>query len=116
MATGRKAMDAPKIATFDTWAARRRATQYKLNRALARIESKERDTANNAPLTRLPTKGQLTNARKSFRALAKASQRSSMVNMPAPAGHQPVPRFVGEKERAMFAAHQRRQDAGWLHG
>lgn len=43
-------------------------------------------------------------------------QPYSMLNMGAPARHIPLPRFPSERERAMFAAHEKRRDAGWLHG
>ena len=43
-------------------------------------------------------------------------QPASMLNMPKPAGHQTLPRFPSEREKVLFAAHERRKAAGWRHG
>ena len=72
--------------------------------------------ANAAPLTSLPTKGQLTRNRQSYKQLARRLQSSAMTNMAPPAGHRPVPTFVGKRERILFAAHASRKDAGWIRG
>lgn len=46
----------------------------------------------------------------------RKAQVRSMLNMGAPAGHMPLPRFPSERERVMFAAHERRKEAGWIRG
>ena len=55
--------------------------------------------------------------RRAARKMTKAtSQPYSMLNMGAPAGHVVLPRFPSERERTMFAAHERRKEAGWIRG
>ena len=63
-----------------------------------------------------PSKRQVKNKRKSYLANAKDSQKSSMLNMPRPAGHKTLPRFPSERERVLFAAHISRREAGWIRG
>ena len=55
-------------------------------------------------------------AKKSFRRLARASQKTSMLNMGKPAYHRPVPLLQGDREKRMFAAHASRKEAGWIRG
>ena len=55
--------------------------------------------------------GRVANARE-----RRLAQPASMLNMGKPAGHITLPRFPSERERTMFAAHQRRKEAGWVHG
>jgi hypothetical protein len=105
-----------QLDAFEQWRRSRTVATNKLRGILARRAINDNDTANNAPLRRLPTKGQMVNARKSFKALARRQQTRAMTNMPAPAGHRPVPRFVGEREKVLWNAHIKRLDSGWLHG
>lgn len=55
-------------------------------------------------------------AKKSFRRLARASQKTSMLNMGKPHGHITLPRYPSERERVLFAAHASRKEAGWIRG
>lgn len=55
-------------------------------------------------------------AKKSFRRLARASQKTSMLNMGKAKGHITLPRFPSERERVLFAAHASRKEAGWIRG
>ena len=55
--------------------------------------------------------------RTASRRMTKSTRQPySMLNMGAPARHMPLPRFPSERERVMFAAHERRKEAGWIRG
>lgn len=68
------------------------------------------------PSIAIPTRRRAKELKKSFRANARESQADSMLNMARPAGHKTLPRFPSERDRALFAAHMRRKEAGWVRG
>jgi len=68
------------------------------------------------PFLAIPTRRRAKEAKKSFRRIARVSQASSMLNMGAPAGHQPVPLVNDSKTKTLLAAHARRREAGWIRG
>lgn len=68
------------------------------------------------PTFRPPTRAQAKRGRAGNIRQNRAEHRESMLNMPRPAGHKTLPRFPSEKERALFAAHISRREAGWIRG
>jgi len=48
--------------------------------------------------------------------MTRKGQRASMLNMGVPKGHKALPMFPSERERTLFAAHERRKAAGWIRG
>lgn len=64
--------------------------------------------------TRNPTRREAKLARKLWKSAIKASQPSSMLNMPKPVKHSPVPYFTGERDKRLFAAWKKRLESGKL--
>lgn len=71
-------------------------------------------------INQAPEPGQRSRAaeqRAASKKLTRATRgKLSMMNMGAPARHVPLPRFPSERERVLFAAHERRKAAGWIRG
>ena len=88
-------------------------TVEQLRRALGL--GRERELAG-MPFKGIPTKRQVKRARKSFIKIARASQADSMLNMPKPTRHRPVPLVNDAKTKTLLAAHARRREAGWIRG
>lgn len=64
----------------------------------------------------LPKRNTYREAKKASAAMRRESQPDSMLNMGQPARHIPLPRFPSERERVLFANHERRKAAGWIRG
>lgn len=63
---------------------------------------------------RVPTKSQVKRSKQSWKALVDHGQ--SMMHMhPRPTGQKPVV-ALPQRTKTLLAAHNRRQEAGWLHG
>lgn len=77
--------------------------------------ARERELAG-LPMVNVPTRRRAKEAKKSFRRLARESQADSMLNMPKPARHRPVPLVADAKTKTLLAAHARRREAGWIRG
>lgn len=70
-------------------------------------------------IAQAPEPGQRSRAseqRTAAKKMTRASHKQSMMNMGAHARHVPLPRFPSERERVLFAAHERRKNAGWIRG
>lgn len=63
---------------------------------------------------RVPSKRQARNSRRLFRDLTRKRQPGSMLNRGQPKGHRPP--VADERTKVLFAAHHKRQDAGWIRG
>ncbi len=98
-----------KTDAFLVWRSRIASTRHRLNKAVLTV------TINNAP-----EPGQRSRAaeqRLASRRMTRLSKgKNSMMNMGQPTRHQPLPRFPSERERSLFAAHERRKEAGWIRG
>lgn len=93
---------------FLVWRSRIASTKYKLTKAVLKTT-----------IMQAPEPGQRSRAneqRTAARKATRAAHKESMMNMGAPARHVPLPRFPSERERALFAAHERRKNAGWIRG
>lgn len=92
---------------FDQWRARLDARRA----LIARVENRE------APArVIIPTRRQARQVRKSFVQLIRTSQPNSMLNMPRPAHHRPVPLVNDERTKSELARHVKRREAGWIRG
>ncbi len=92
----------------------RRAYYLAVRRGL--IREPEQEDPNLLPLTLIPRRSTVKEAKRASKAMTRARQPDCMLNMPAPARHKPVPYLAGEREKRLFAAHDKRRAAGWLHG
>jgi hypothetical protein len=101
---------------FAIWQRRYRSSQSRLRVGVIRQRQREITTMASGRLVRLPSKSAITNARKAYKANARAKQPHAMLNMPAPAGHQHLPRFPDDRSRTLYAAHLKRRESGWTHG
>lgn len=84
--------------------------------ALSRKAAIDRRELLARPAIRVPTRRQARQARKSFIQLVRTSQPDSMLNMPRPAHHRPVPLVNDERTRTELARHVKRREAGWIRG
>lgn len=97
-----------KTDAFLVWRSRQASTRHKLTKAVL-----------TATVKFAPEPGQRSRAaeqRTAAKRMTRAAHKESMMNMGAPARHVPLPRFPSERERVLFAAHERRKAAGWIRG
>lgn len=101
-------MSTPKTDAFLIWRSRIAGRRFTLDKAVLAVE-----------IAMAPEPGQRSRAgeqRSAARKAIRKAHRESMMNMGAPKHHIPLPRFPSEREKVMFAAHERRQNAGWIRG
>lgn len=97
-------------------------TDSRLRRAyaIARLRGKLRpepaEDPNSLPLTLIPRRSAVKEQKSAAKRMTRERQSSSMMNMGQPVRHIPLPRFPSERERMLFAAHERRKSAGWIRG
>lgn len=97
-----------KTDAFLIWRSRIASTRHRLTKAVRKTT-----------ILQAPEPGQRSRAaeqRTAAKKMTRAAHKQSMMNMGAPARHVPLPRFPSERERALFAAHERRKNAGWIRG
>lgn len=91
---------------FQQWRARASSIAHNQERAIARDLLMK--AASGRP-TLVPSKRQVKQAKKSFRAIARKEQPDCMLNMQRPKFHRPSPAFVGERERRLISAYLKRK-------
>lgn len=109
-------MDPSDTDAFFAWQRRHRISQSRLRAGVIKLRQRELEQLVDGRLVKLPSKSSIANARKAYRALNRARQSTSMLNMPAPSGHVSLPRFPDDRSKALFAAHAKRRESGWTHG
>lgn len=67
-------------------------------------------------LVRIPTKRDVRQASRGVKQDRRREQPDSMLNMPRPAHHRPIPLWADERTKAQMARHQARRAAGWIRG
>lgn len=92
---------------FEHW----QTIQQNRQRLLTKINNDQAPSAR-----RIPTRRQAKSQRKSFVRLVRKSQPDCMLNMPVDKFHRPVPMLVGERDKRLFAVHDKRREAGWIRG
>lgn len=93
---------------FLVWRSRQAGIKHKLKTAVLKTA-----------IATAPEPGQRSRAseqRQAARKMTRKGQRASMLNMGVPKGHKALPMFPSERERTLFAAHERRKAAGWIRG
>lgn len=92
-----------------------RLLAVKLARQAAGIDAARRAELLSLDGRPVPTRRQAKRMKKSFRAINRHRQRESVMNMGNVPGLRPIVP-MGKDTKKLFAAHERRKEAGWIRG
>ena len=89
---------------------------YSLARLHGKLRPEPAEDPNSLPLTLIPRRSAVKEQKSAAKRMTRERQPHAMLNRGQPARHIPLPRFPSERERALFAAHESRKNAGWIRG